>query len=129
MGIANLLRPKPKPDPVIRHLQLLAEEIGHLRTEQRALARELLERIGRIMATVADLRDALRQMNDAVTAELEQIRQVIQQAGVIPQDVIDDINAATQRIENFVDVEEIPIPEPGPNPEPAPAPPDSRKRQ
>lgn len=129
MGLLEKIRPRPKPDPwerASRHIEVLAEEIGHLRKEQRALGRELLERVGRIMATIADLRNSLQGLGNAIAAELEQLKQVLLQQGGVPQDVIDEIDATTAKVASLV---EDAMPAPEPNPEPNPEPPAGRQRR
>ena len=127
MGLLEKLRPRPDPlERVARHIEVLAEEIGHLRKEQRAGVRSLLERIVAVMATITDLRNALQGLGNAIAAELEQLKQVLLEQGGVPQDVIDEIDATTAKVANLVE-DAMPAPEPGPNPNPEPEPPAGRR--
>ena len=111
---------KPKPVPWSRLeglLRVMAEDFDHQRKEQRAGVRELLERIGAVMATVEEFKEALTEQNDAILAEVQQINDKLAQAGNIPADVLASLKANTQAIRDIVQ-EPLPEPEPEPNPNP-----------
>jgi hypothetical protein len=98
-------------------MEMLADEISIGRKEQRAGFRELLERIGKIVATVQDLRNSLQGLGDAIAAELEQLKQVLLSQGSVPQDAIDAVDAVTTKVSTLVE-DAMPAPEPNPNPQP-----------
>lgn len=128
MTLRYWLRPKPVPWGKLENsIEVLAEEIGHLRRERRTGMRELLERMSGIMATVQEFRDALNEQNQAILDEVTEINNKLAQAGNIPDDVLQAVRSNTDQIRNIIN-EPLPEPVPEPNPNPEPEPPTRGRR-